>query len=465
MNRELLHDYQLRAIQFIKEHPFAGCFLDMGLGKSVITLTAISDMMNNLEVSKTLIVAPKKVAETTWTDECDKWEHLCDLRVARVMGDEQKRIQALNRDADIYVIGRDSFVWLAMYYKFKLPFDTLVIDELTSFKSPSSQRFKAMRKVRPHFTHIIGLTGTPAPNGYLDLWSQVFCLDGGERLGKFVTHYKRTYFKEVKSSQGWTMKCSLLKGAKEAIEKKIGDICIAMKGEDYLSLPDMNIIPFRVQLPSPIMKRYNQFESDMVLSVSKSELIIASSAAALMNKLSQYANGCVYTEDHLPREIHDEKLEALTEIVEQAKSPVLCFYQYKHDVARITRNIPDARVYEGEQDLRDWNEGKIPLLLAHPASTAYGLNMQRGGHNIVWFGMGWNLELFQQANARLYRQGQQYPVNVYLLLCEGTVDNLAYKAILRKEGEQDMLMDSIKSLMDKYYENRKVFYTGRDVLQ
>lgn len=451
------YSYQTYALEWIIDHPFCGLFLDMGLGKTVITLTAVQQLMDECEISRTLVVAPKKVAETTWTDEASKWDHLSGLTVARVMGTEKQRIAALESTADVYVIGRDNFVWLVTHCDGMLPFDMLVIDELTSFKTPKSSRFKAMRIARPTVRRVVGLTGTPAPNGLVDLWAQLYCLDMGERLGKSVTKYRNAYFDEHRWNN-IVVRCSVKKGCEDIIRKKIKDICLSMQAKDFIQLPDLLIHEVRIDLSPSVMKGYREFERDKVLEFAKDhegekENILANSAAGLMNKLCQYANGAVYDDERNAHFVHDEKTERLAEIVEEAKgNAVLVYYQYRHDIPRIKEKLKgyEVRAYEGEKDLRDWNEGKIDVLLAHPASTAFGLNMQAGGHYIVWFGLGWNLELYQQANARLHRQGQQYPVQVFKLLCKDTVDERVAAALDSKKGVQQGLLDSLDYLMRKY---------------
>ncbi len=450
------HQYQKAATQWILDKPQCALFLDMGLGKTVSTLTAIRQLIDDCDVAHVLVVAPKKVAESTWTAEANKWDHLQGLRVARVMGTERQRLAALEQDADVYVVGRDSFVWLAETYDYKLPMDMLVIDELTSFKSPKSQRFKAMRKVRQTVNRVVGLTGTPAPNGLLDLWAQMYCIDQGERLGKFVTRYRDMYF-DVHRWNNIVVRCTLKKGCAEMIRRSIADICLSMQARDYLQLPDMIVHEERITLPDKVMQGYTDFEREKVIEFTAEHEgdkanVLANSAAGLMNKLSQYANGAVYDDEQEVHEVHEEKLERLAEIVEAAQSPVLVFYQYRHDATRIAARLQGLRVkqYEGDQDLTQWNTGNIDVMLAHPASTAFGLNMQSGGHYIVWFGTGWNLELFQQANARLYRQGQTYPVHVYKLLCTGTVDECADAALKGKKNVQQCLLESLKYLKDKY---------------
>ena len=453
------YEYQRAAIRWILKNPRCGLLLDMGLGKSVITLTAVQQLMDYCEVSRTLVVAPKKVAETTWTAEAEKWEHLKGLRVVKVMGTKKQRKLALASKADVYVIGRDSFVWLVGLYGGNLPFDVLVIDELTSFKSSKSNRFKAMRMATPTVSRVIGLTGTPAPNGLIDLWAQMYCIDMGARLGKSVTKYRETYF-ETHKWNNIIVRCDVKKGCEEVIRAKIADICLSMQAKDYLQLPDMITHTEKVELSSKTMAAYTKFEKEKVLEFQEEHTgeasnILANSAAGLMNKLSQFANGAIYDEDRNVHEVHDEKLDRLAEIIEAANgSSVLVFYQFKHDIDRIAKKLKGYRVkvYQGEAELKEWNAGKIDVLLAHPASTAFGLNMQDGGHYIVWYGTGWNLELYQQANARLHRQGQQHPVTVYQLICTGTVDERAAAALESKKGVQQGLLDSLNYLMRKYNE-------------
>ena len=451
------YEYQQTAMQWIIDNPRCGLFLDMGLGKTVSTLTAIQQLIDDCEVSRTLVVAPKKVAETTWTTEAEKWEHLKALKVVKVMGTEKQRKLALATKADVYVIGRDSFVWLVGIFGGVLPFDVLVIDELTSFKSSKSNRFKAMRMATPTVKRVIGLTGTPAPNGLIDLWAQMYCIDMGERLGRSVTKYRETYF-ETHKWNNIVVRCDVKKGCDDIIRRKIADICLSMQAKDYLQLPDLLTHTVKVYLSPSVMAAYSKFEKEKVLQFRDEHAgepanVLAQSAAGLMNKLSQFANGSIYDEEKNVHHIHDEKLDRLAEIIEAANgNSVLVFYQYKHDVDSIVRKLKEyaVRVYKDESDLKEWNEGHIDVLLAHPASTAFGLNMQRGGHYIVWYGTGWNLELFQQANARLHRQGQQYPVQVYKLVCANTVDERADAALDNKKGVQQSLLDSLNYLIRKH---------------
>lgn len=451
------YEYQRTAMQWILDHKRCGLFLDMGLGKSSITLTAMKELIDDCEVDKVLVVAPKKVAETTWTSEAQKWNHLKTLRVAKVMGTEKQRRLALEQKADIYVIGRDSFVWLVGIYGGMLPFDVLVIDELTSFKSSKSERFKAMRMATPTVKRVIGLTGTPAPNGLIDLWAQMYCIDMGARLGKSISKYREVYF-ETHKWNNIIVRCDVKKGCDDIIKTKIEDICLSMQAKDYLQLPALLAHTVKIELSPDTMSAYTKFEKEKVIEFNDAHAgepanILANSAAGLMNKLSQFANGAIYDEDRNVHEIHNEKLDKLTEIVEAANgSSVLVFYQYKHDVTRIIKKLKGYKVeaYKDEKQLLAWNKGEIDVLLAHPAATAFGLNMQQGGHYIVWFGTGWNLELYQQANARLHRQGQQYPVTVYKLLCANTVDERANAALDNKTGVQQSLLDSLNYLTHKY---------------
>lgn len=451
------YDYQRTAMQWIIDKPHCGLFLDMGLGKTVSTLTALQQLIDDCEISRVLVVAPKKVAETTWSAEAEKWDHLQDLRVVTVLGSEKKRCEALAKKADVYVTGRDNFVWLVGKYGGQLPFDALVIDELTSFKSAKSERFKAMRIAVPSVKRIIGLTGTPAPNGLIDLWAQMYCIDQGERLGRSVSRYRETYFEQHRWNN-IVVRCDVKKGCDQIIRDKIADICLSMQAKDYLQLPDMILHKVSIELSAKTAAAYSNFEKEKVLEFKAEHgeepaNVMASSAASLMNKLSQFANGAVYDDDRNVHKIHDEKLDKLAEIVEAANgNSVLVFYQYQHDVDRIMTKLKGLKVYvyKNAGDLKQWNAGNIDVLLAHPASTAFGLNMQQGGHYIVWYGTGWNLELYQQANARLHRQGQQYPVQVYQLLCKGTVDERASNALDGKKGVQQSLLDSLNYLLRKY---------------
>ncbi|MCH5241779.1 MAG: DEAD/DEAH box helicase family protein [Muribaculaceae bacterium] len=434
------HTYQERAIRWVESTPRCMLFLDMGLGKSVITLTAVQNLIDHAEVERVLVVAPKKVAESTWSTEAEKWDHL-DLRVSRIIGDVKKRRAGLNADADIYVVGRDSLVWLINEEGAKGKFDMLVLDELSSFKNHRSQRFKAARLLSLTTHRVVGLTGTPTPNGLVDLWAQTAVVDLGERLGKSFRNFAMEHFRVIERNH-IPIKYDPKPGAVNAIGRKIEDISLTMKAEDWLDLPELIEHDVEVELGEKAMKGYREFEKARVMEIMESGgEVTAMSAAALTNKLSQYANGAVYVDGFggLWVEMHKAKIEMLEEIMESVDGNVLCFYQYKHDCDRIKTYLKDyePREYKGSEDLDDWNAGKIRLLLAHPASTAFGLNMQHGGHTVVWFSTGWNLELYQQANARLHRQGQRFAVMVHRLVAKGTVDERMKGAIDGKGMSQE----------------------------
>ena len=441
------HDYQKRATDLVISTPKIGLFLDMGLGKTVITMTAIQELMyDRFEVSRVLVIAPKRVAEDTWTREHAKWDHLKDLRISKVLGNEQQRIRALRADADIYVIGRDNVIWLINYYqglRKGWPFDMIVIDELSSFKNPQAKRFRALRKAMPFVNRVVGLTGTPSPNGLMDLWAEVYLLDRGERLGNTLGAYREKYFRPGARNGYVVYKWEPFRNAQKEIEDKISDICISMSAADYLTLPKRidNVIP--VQLSPEEMEAYKRMERDQLLQIEDDD-IAALNAAAVMTKLLQIANGSVYANDGNVVKIHEAKLEALAEIIDTTDSPVLVFYSYKHDLASIQGKIKGARILENEQDIEDWNAGKVQVLLAHPASVGYGLNLQEGGHVIVWYGLTWSLELYQQANARLYRQGQEKPVIIHHLIAEGTADEEVMAALQNKDTSQAALLAALK---------------------
>lgn len=414
--------------------------------KTVITLTAVNELIyDRFEVSRVLVIAPKRVAEDTWTREHKKWDHLRELRISKVLGTAAQRLRALEQDADVYVIGRDNVVWLVDHYSKKKhwPFDMIVIDELSSFKNPQAKRFRALRKILGVTQRVVGLTGTPSPNGLMDLWAQVYLLDRGERLGRTIGAYREKYFRAGARNGYVVYKWEPLKGAKEQIEEKISDICVSMSAADYLTLPERidNVIP--VKLTDAEMELYKRMEQDQLLQIEDSD-VVALNAAAVMTKLLQIANGSVYSMDGTVVNIHDAKLEALQEIIDTTDSPVLVFYSFKHDLDKILEAVSGARVLNGPEDIRDWNDGKVRVLLAHPASVGYGLNLQEGGHTIVWYGLTWSLELYQQANARLYRQGQEKPVIIHHLIAEGTVDEQAMAALQAKDTSQAALLAALK---------------------
>lgn len=440
------HSYQQRATDLVVSKKNVGLFLDMGLGKTVITLTAVNELIyDRFEVSRVLVIAPKRVAEDTWTREHKKWDHLRELRISKVLGTAAQRLRALEQDADVYVIGRDNVVWLVDHYSKKKhwPFDMIVIDELSSFKNPQAKRFRALRKILGVTQRVVGLTGTPSPNGLMDLWAQVYLLDRGERLGRTIGAYREKYFRAGARNGYVVYKWEPLKGAKEQIEEKISDICVSMSAADYLTLPERidNVIP--VKLTDAEMELYKRMEQDQLLQIEDSD-VVALNAAAVMTKLLQIANGSVYSMDGTVVNIHDAKLEALQEIIDTTDSPVLVFYSFKHDLDKILEAVSGARVLNGPEDIRDWNDGKVRVLLAHPASVGYGLNLQEGGHTIVWYGLTWSLELYQQANARLYRQGQEKPVIIHHLIAEGTVDEQAMAALQAKDTSQAALLAALK---------------------
>lgn len=403
-------------------------------------------MYDRFEISRVLVIAPKRVAEDTWTRERAKWGHLKDLRISKVLGNEQQRIRALRAEADIYVIGRDNVIWLINYYqglRKGWPFDMIVIDELSSFKNPQAKRFRALKKAMPSVSRVVGLTGTPSPNGLMDLWAEVYLLDRGERLGQTLGAYREKYFRPGARNGYIVYKWEPFRNAQKEIEDKISDICISMSAADYLKLPKRidNVIP--VQLSPDEMEAYKRMERDQLLQIEDDD-IAALNAAAVMTKLLQIANGSVYTNEGKVVKIHEAKLEALAEIVDTTDSPVLVFYSYKHDLAAIQGKIKGARILENEKDISDWNAGKVQVLLAHPASVGYGLNLQEGGHVIVWYGLTWSLELYQQANARLYRQGQEKPVIIHHLIAEGTADEEVMAALQNKDTSQAALLAALK---------------------
>ena len=436
------HDYQRKAYNWIMEKPKSALFLDMGMGKTVVTLTAVKDLIDGMDVSKVLVIAPKRVAEDTWSRESRKWDHLQGLRISKILGDAGTRARAVQAEADIYVINRENVVWLIENFPFD--FDMVVIDELSSFKSNSAKRFKALRKHIGKADRVVGLTGTPQPNGYMDLWPEIYLLDRGERLERTITGYRNKYFRNVSRSPQFAI-WDLVKGADMEITRRLSDICMSMSAEDYLKMPEKVDNFIEVSLSAAEKKKYDDLERKMFLDLGEEE-IVAFNAAALSGKLLQLANGFLYTEDHADIRIHDRKLEALDEIIDtNPGEPVLVFYNFKADLKALTAKFPKARVLKGPQDIEDWNAGKIPLLFAHPASMGHGINIQEGGHIIVWYGLNWSLELYQQANARLYRQGQKSKtVVIHHLIADGTIDSDVMKALEKKETSQANLISALK---------------------
>ena len=437
------YDYQTFATNFVLEHPACGLILDMGLGKSVITLTALwSLLLDSFDVGKVLVVAPKRVAENTWPTELKKWEHLDGLTWSLVLGSEKDRRAALQRRAKIYIINRENVTWLVDNYRWD--FDTLVIDELSSFKSSKAQRFRALKRVRPRINRVIGLTGTPQPNGLLDLWPQMYLLDMGQRLGRFVGGYRERFFLPDKRNREVIYSYKPKEGAEEKIYELISDICISMKATDYLKMPELVSTQVEVKMSAKERKLYEDFERDMVLHLKDGDLD-AVNAAALSGKLVQMANGAVYGENRKVHHIHDRKLDALEDIIEAANGkPLLVAYWYKHDLERIRQRF-EVRTIDTPKDIADWNEGKIPVALIHPASAGHGLNLQDGGSTIVWFGLTWSLELYQQLNARLWRQGQKHTVVIQHIVAAGTHDEDIMNALEKKDMSQTALIAAVKA--------------------
>lgn len=449
------HPYQAYCIQQILTRPALGLFLDMGLGKTVITLSAIDELKyGRFAVNKILVIAPKKVAEATWQREAAKWDGLRHLRFSAVLGSAAKRVKALNTPADVYIINRENVVWLVDFYKNSWPFDFVVCDEFSSFKNHSAKRFKALAAVRPRIRRIVGLTGTPSPNGLSDLWAQIYLLDQGERLGRYWTQYRDRYFEPGRRSREVVYDYNPKDGAWAAVTAKIADICISMQSVDYLQLPECIYDEIPVVLSPKAQKAYADLERTAVLALPEGEIDVAS-AAALSNKLQQLANGAIYDEYHEVHEIHEDKVEAFLELLEKLSGQhVLVYYSFQHDRDRLLKALSGirlrVRVYKDAKDEDDWNAGKIDVLLAHPASTAYGLNLQDGGHHIIWFGLNWSLELYQQANKRLHRQGQMYPVIVHHLICQGTRDEDLAAAIQYKDKAQEYVLKSLRARIEKY---------------
>lgn len=447
------HAYQQHCIDKIMEIKKLGLYLDMGLGKTVTTLTAVRKLKyDRFLVRKVLIIAPKKVAEGTWTKEKDKWDHTKMFRVSQVLGSQAKRIRALNTPADLYIINRENIVWLVDYYRNSWPFDMVVVDESSSFKNHSAKRFKALASVGSRIERLVELTGTPSPNGLEDLWAQVFLLDAGQRLGTKYTGFRERYFQpDKRGADGMIYSYAAKPGTERSILDRISDICISMKAEDYLQLPDVTYHEIPVVLDDKSRRAYDDLERKMILELPEDEENISvTSAAALSNKLLQLANGAVYDEDHAFHEVHGCKIEAFMELVESLQGkPMLVFYNFQHDRERILKALSGSglriRELKTTQDEDDWNARQIDILLTHPASSAYGLNLQQGGNHVVWFGLTWNYELYTQANKRLHRQGQTEKVIIHHLVCSGTRDDDVMQALNRKEDVQNWVMESLKA--------------------
>lgn len=439
------HPYQEYAITRILDTPHVGLFLDMGLGKTVSALTAVDRLINDrFEVQRVLVIAPLRVAKLTWAAEVDKWDHL-SLKVSKVLGNESKRLQALAENADIYVINRENVPWLVDLYKGKRwPFDMVIIDESSSFKNPRSLRFRALRKVLPQIKRMVLLTGTPSPRSLMDLWPQLYLLDRGERLGRTLTAYRSAYFRPGKSNGFTIYEWLPNKDAEEKIYKAIGDICVSMSAADWLDIPEKMDNIIEVELPLKARKIYDTLKRDYAITIQQDD-ITAVNAAVLTGKLLQVANGALYHDDKTYTEIHKAKIDALKELAESATTPVIVFYWLKSDLERLKREFPNARTLDDEKDLTDWNNGKIDMLLLHPSSAGHGLNLQAGGHTIIWFGLTWSLELYQQANARLHRQGQRSSVIVHHILARDTMDERVLKALQQKRMGQDSLLAAVRA--------------------
>lgn len=454
------HGYQQYVKDKMIELPFMGAWLDMGLGKTVITLTALHELKYyRFSIRKALVIAPKKVAENTWSAEAAKWRHLQDLRLSVVLGSEKQRTTALDASADVYIINRENTQWLVKHYGNRWPFDVVVLDESSSFKNHQAKRFRALKAVRSKIRRLIELTGTPSPHGLMDLWAQVYLLDGGERLGRTISVYREIYFLPDKRNRTTIFSYAPKDGAADAIYQKIQDICISMKAEDYLQLPDMVVDDIPVALDPKAKKAYTELEKTMLLTVDDEQLVTATTAATLTGKLLQLCNGAVYDENGDVLEVHDCKIEAFMETVEQLNGQhALVYYYFRHDRERLLTALEKTglrvRVYTGAQDERDWNAGEIDILLAQPASCGYGLNLQDGGHHIIWFGMTWSLEEYQQANKRLHRQGQIYPVIVHRLIVQGGTDEDVIRSLECKDGAQEALLTALKARIDKAKEDQ-----------
>ncbi len=442
------HEYQSYATEFILSHPISAVFLEMGLGKSVITLSAIFDLcLDSFLVCKVLVIAPLRVARDTWPAEINKWDHLKGLSYSVAVGTEKERIDALKKQSTLYIINRENVDWLVHKSGIPFHFDMVVIDELSSFKSYGAKRFKSLLKVRPSVKRIVGLTGTPSSNGLMDLWAEFRILDLGQRLGRYISHYRNTYFKPDKRNAQIIFSYKPLPGAEEEIYKQISDITISMKSTDYLKMPEYVSNEVFVTLSDKEWKVYSDFKEDMVANVGDED-IDAVNAAVLSGKLLQMANGAVYDSENKTHVIHDKKLDALEDLIEGANGkPVLVAYWYKHDLERIKDRFP-VRQIQSSKDIEDWNNSKIPIAVIHPASAGHGLNLQSGGSTLIWFGLTWSLELYQQTNARLYRQGQRDTVIVHHIITKNTIDEDVLLALTKKEKTQDALIDAVKANLE-----------------
>lgn len=448
------HDYQKYSIEFVKTHPIAALLLSMGLGKTSTTLTALDDLLfDSFEIHKVLVIAPLRVTKV-WLDEVKKWNHLNYLRCSLVAGTEQERKRALWANADIYIINRENVQWLIDESGIQFDFDTLVVDELSSFKNFKTKRFKSLMKVRPMVKRVIGLTGTPTSNGLMDLWSEFKLLDQGKRLGRFITNYRDQYFRPDKRNGQVVFSYKPLPFAEDAIYDKISDITISMKANDYLNMPELISNHIEVEMSEKEMKVYQELKQELVITLGDED-VTASNAASLSNKLTQMANGAIYLDNHESAIIHDRKLDALEDLIEaQCDKPVLVAYWFKHDLDRIKNRLEELKVnfkeIKTEASIEDWNKGNIEVGLIHPASAGHGLNLQEGGSTLIWFGLTWSLELYEQTNARLYRQGQKDRcVVIEHIVTKGTIEEQIIKALEEKDKSQSRLIDAVKANLRK----------------
>lgn len=443
--RYVAHNYQNYAKNFILAHKVSALFLDCGLGKTITTLTAINELMyDSFEISKVLIIAPLRVAQSTWKEEIEKWNHLNLLRYSVAVGDEKERLKALKQNSDIYIINRENVDWLVTKSGIDFNFDMLIIDELSSFKSHTSKRFKSLLKIRPYFERVVGLTGTPSSNGLMDLWAEFRVLDLGERLGRYITHYRNEYFLPDKRNGAVIFSYKPQPNAEERIYRRLADITISMKSTEYLKMPELILNDLEINLGEEDQIKYKKFKKEMVMTIQEKE-IDAINAASLSNKLIQLANGSIYDKDKKFYEVHNKKLDKLEEIIESANGkPVLVAYWFKADKERIEKRFK-VREIKTADDIKQWNKGMIDLALIHPASAGHGLNLQSGGSTLVWFSLTWSLELYQQTNARLYRQGQKETVVIHHLITKNTIDEDIIKSLKRKDKTQEALMKAVKA--------------------
>ncbi|MBY0752226.1 DEAD/DEAH box helicase [Streptococcus sp. 2018037] len=447
-----LHNYQVVAKDFIIGHPNAAVILDMGMGKTATTLSAVNELMfDRFEVTRVLVIAPLRVANTVWSDEIEQWAELRHLRYSKIVGTPKQRKVALQKDADIYIVNRENLPWLVEQCSPYFKWDMVVIDELSSFKSWQSKRFKAFMAMRPYMKRIVGLTGTPSSNGLMDLFAEFKVIDGGERLGRFIGEFRSRYFEEGRRNGNIVYEYIPMDYAECQIQDKISDITISMKALDYLDMPELISTKKLVRMSEKEKEKYSQFKKEYVMSELDGLEVTAANAASLTNKLVQLSNGAVYTDDHTVVALHEQKLDALEDILESANGePVLVAYWFKHDLARIINRLEKlrvkSRVLKTEEDIREWNKGNVPVGLLHPAGAGHGLNLQKGGHNLVWFGLTWSLELYQQTNARLWRQGQEAEtVVIQHIVTEGTIDEEILKALENKDAQQERLIAAVKA--------------------